>query len=181
MMDTFLILAMVLCIIIIAYATIIPIFFIIKIFKTEKIKNIETKFELEKAKILEDKQNEIQMITDMYMEESNEIKDGYEDTLSHIHYTDLSYEEVVKIVDDIFNEIWTNKYFMNYTIRELSVIPEMDKEIADITRDVYNALGDNVKHNLLKYCPMEYFIQKMTRRATILCMDYIKQNKPPIK
>lgn len=111
----------------------------------------------------------------------NRTKMDYEKQLSDMHYKELSYDEVNQIIEDIINDIWTNRYFMHYTLKDASVIPNMDEDIANITKDVCEAIGDNIWVNIRKYYKADYFIQKITRRATILCMDYIKQHKPPSK
>lgn len=149
----------------------------IKYKKNSEIKLLETSLTEKETEY----QNKLTELEQSHLKDVELLHNDFNNNVNSIHYTDLSYETVNTIVNDTFTEIWSNKYLMNYVLKEMVVIPNMDEEIQAMTEDVYNALGANVKHNLLKYYDMEYFIKKITRQTTVTFMEYIKTHKPPSK
>ena len=93
----------------------------------------------------------------------------------------LTFDEVNSVIDAIVNEIWTNKYEITYTLKDLRVIPKLDQEIRDITKDILNAFSDDFKQNVYRYYSKEYFIILITRKAQYLTIAYTKDHKPSSK
>lgn len=93
----------------------------------------------------------------------------------------MSFEDCDKYIENVINDIWQNKYFMNYRLRDLVMIPEMDKEIESFTKDVMEAIGNRVMIELLKFYSYEYIIRKITRKAQVLFIDYTNNFKPSTK
>lgn len=100
--------------------------------------------------------------------------------LSH-NSISLSFNECNDIIDYIVDDIWKNKYFINYRLRELTIIPAMDDEITSFVKEVVGAISDNVKMEIIKYYSYDYMIQKITRKSQMLFIDYTNNFKPSTK
>ena len=95
--------------------------------------------------------------------------------------TTLTVNEVNEIMEYISNEVITNKYEVYYELKDLRIIPNMEEEITNITKDILNAFSDNFKENVKLYYSEEYFITLITRRAQYFLIEYTKKNKPKSK
>lgn len=93
----------------------------------------------------------------------------------------MSFEDCDRYIENIINDIWQNKYFMNYRLRDLVMIPEMDHEIESFTKDVLEAVGNRVMIEILKFYSHDYIIRKITRKAQVLFIDYTNTYKPSTK
>jgi len=93
----------------------------------------------------------------------------------------LSFNECNEIVNYIIDDIWKNKYFINYRLREITIIPSMDSEITQFVKEVTSAIGDDVMIEILKYYSKDYIIKKITRDAQMLFIEYTKTFKPSTK
>ena len=93
----------------------------------------------------------------------------------------ISFEDCDKYIDNVINDIWQNKYFLNYRLRDLVIIPEMDKEIKNLTEDVISSIGDPIMTEILNFYSYEYIIRKITRKAQMLFIEYTKTYKPSTK
>jgi len=99
-------------------------------------------------------------------------------TTNPIH---LTFEDCNKIIDDITNDIWQNKYFINYRLKEVVIISNMDKEIASFTEEVIHSIGDPVMVEALKYYSYDYIIQRIVRKSQMLFIEYTNTYKPSTK
>lgn len=93
----------------------------------------------------------------------------------------LSFEECNRIIDNVIEDIWKNKYFLSYRLRDLTIIPNMDNEITDFTKEVLNSISDRVKVETMRYYSHDYMITRITRQAQMLFVDYIDKFKPSTK
>lgn len=93
----------------------------------------------------------------------------------------LTFDECNIIIDNIIDDIWNTKYYLNYRLRDLTMIPSMDTEISKFVEEVYKGIGDPVKLELLKYYSYEYLIQRITRKSQMLFVEYIDKFKPNSK
>jgi len=93
----------------------------------------------------------------------------------------LSIDEINKHIDTIFDEIKQNKYLLYFKLRELTIIPNMDDEITNMTTDVIHAFSAEFRNTLYSVYSEEYVIQMITRRAQQFMVDYIAANKPKSK
>lgn len=93
----------------------------------------------------------------------------------------LSFDDCNKIIDDIINDIWTNKYYLNYRLRELTIIPDMDAEINSFVKEVTTSIGSSVMLEILKYYQYNYIIKRITRKSQMLFVEYTRTFKPPTK
>ncbi len=93
----------------------------------------------------------------------------------------LSFTECNEMVDYIIDDIWKNKYFLNYRLRELTIIPSMDDEITLFTKEIIDSISPNTMVEILKYYSYEYLIKKITRKAQMLLIDYTNTYKPSTK
>lgn len=125
--------------------------------------------------------SEIDRVKTIYKNDIEMMKRKYDEKVESMHYTELSLDDVETVVNSVIQEIWTNKYYLNYYIRNVVIIPKMPEEISDMTKDVYAALSPNVKINALKYYTNEYFLQKIIRQTEMHFMEYTKQHRPPSK
>ena len=93
----------------------------------------------------------------------------------------LSFEECNTIIDNVVDDIWKNKYFLSYRLRDLTIIPNMDNEITEFTKEVLNSISDRVKVETMRYYSHDYMITRITRQAQMLFVDYIDKFKPSTK
>jgi len=101
--------------------------------------------------------------------------------LHNVNTISLSFKECNEIVDYITNDIWKNKYFINYRLRDLTMIPNMDDEITLFVKEVINSISNNVMTECLKYYSHDYLIKKITRTGQSLFIDYTNSYKPNTK
>ena len=93
----------------------------------------------------------------------------------------LSFSECNDIINTVIDDIWKNKYFITYRLREMRTIPSMDNEIASFVKDVMGSLSLDIIKEAEKYYSQEYIIQKITRQAQMLFIEYINTYKPNTK
>lgn len=93
----------------------------------------------------------------------------------------LSFSECNDIINDVVDDIWKNKYFIAYRLKEVSVIPAMDEEITSFVKEVVDALSEDVIKESCKYYSYDYIIKKITRQGQMLFIDYTNNYKPNAK
>ena len=93
----------------------------------------------------------------------------------------LSYEEVNVIIEGIISEIFNNKYLLYYKLKEITIIPKMDEEVTNITKEVISAFSDTFIHECENYYTKEFLVMMITRKVQILLVDYTNTNKPNTK
>lgn len=91
-----------------------------------------------------------------------------------------SFDECNDIINTVINEVYTNKYLLYYTIKEITMIPKMDEEIKKITTEVYSSFSETMLTSILQYYSKEYLIKLITRRVQLLLVDYIDKHKPNV-
>lgn len=154
-----------------------PLIFILHTRETKKLISMREEYE-----------KKIKDLTDTYnarltaAEETNEaLRIEHDTMLDNIGYKDLSYEQVNTIVNDIIDEIWTQKYQLSYLLRGIDIIPDMGHDVAEMAGDVTRAINENLWINILKYYSKEYFGAQMARQVEMLFIDYTNKHKPPSK
>ena len=93
----------------------------------------------------------------------------------------LSFEQCEEILTVIIDDIYKNKYFLQYILRELTVIPKMDDEIQKITKDIYSAMSPYLIYSYRTYYTESYLISMITRRVQMLLVEYTNTYKPNVK
>lgn len=93
----------------------------------------------------------------------------------------ISFDEMNKIIDSVFEEISQNKYLIHYILREIKVIPKMDEEIKSLTMDVLHAFSPEFRETLYSVYSEDYVIQMITRRSQKFMIDYLDKHKPRSK
>ena len=93
----------------------------------------------------------------------------------------LSYEDVNVIIEGIITEIFNNKYLLYYRLKEITVIPKMDEEVTNITKEVINAFSDTLIHEFNNYYSKDFLVKMITRKVQILLVDYTNTHKPNTK
>lgn len=96
-------------------------------------------------------------------------------------YPVLEFEKLNKIIDSIVEEVYTNKYLLYYRLREVKIIKHMDKEILDITSEIYESFSPTIVYNIKIYYGEEYFIKKLTRTVQMYLVEYTDKHKPKTK
>lgn len=115
-------------------------------------------------------------------EQTNEdIRNEYQSVFDDIHYKALSYTELNEIIDSVVDELWNQKYQMNYLLRGVDIIPGMDAEIAEMAKEVVASINKNLWANIYRYYDDEYFGAMIVRRVQLLFIDYINRHKPPAR
>ena len=102
-------------------------------------------------------------------------------SLSNITSLKLSFDDCNRIIDFIVDDIWKNKYFISYRLRDISIIPSMDDEIILFVNEVIESISNDVMNEALKYYSHEYLIKKITRTAQMLFIEYTNTYKPNTK
>ena len=93
----------------------------------------------------------------------------------------LSYEQCNTILENVIDDIWKNKYFLDYRLREVSIIPNMDQEITLFTKEVLASISDRVMLDLLRFYSHDYIVAKILRKSQMLFVDYTNTFKPNTK
>ena len=93
----------------------------------------------------------------------------------------LSYKECNEIIDNIIDDIWKNKYYISYRLRDISIISHMDEEISVFVKEVIDSISNNVMIECLKYYSYDYLIKKITRTGQMLFIEYTNNHKPNTK
>lgn len=162
----------------IVYLMIFPIIIYIH---SVKSKNMNAKLLAEKEEIDAKYVEEIAMLESDHKNQIELIERSHADTINNMNHAPLTFEDINEIIAAVMDELWVNKYYMNYYLRDAAVVPDVDKDIANFSKEVFSALSQNVVDNALKYYKFDYLIEKITRQSTVIFMDYIKKNKPPSK
>lgn len=131
-----------------------------------------------KIKTVENEYNQRLELANSALEE---LRNEYELMFDDIKYKELSYSDVNTIVDDIIDEIWNQKYQMNYILRGVDVIPNMTTDISEMSKEVIESINMNLWTNIDRYYDRAYFGAKIVRRVELLFVDYTNRHKPPIK
>lgn len=95
--------------------------------------------------------------------------------------TPLSFEECESILSIIIDDVYTNKYLVQYRLRDLTVIPKMDDEIKKITLDIISSMSDNLKRSFECYYTEGYLVSMITRKVQLLLIEYTNKHKPLVK
>jgi hypothetical protein len=112
---------------------------------------------------------------------NDDIKNEYQSMFDDIHYKALSYTDLNEIIDSIVDELWNQKYQMNYLLRGVDIIPDMDGDIAEMAKEVTASINSNLWANIHRYYDSDYFGAMIVRRVQLLFIDYINRHKPPTK
>ena len=97
-----------------------------------------------------------------------------------VRATPMQFDEMNKIINSVFEEV-KEKYLLFYILRELSVIPKMDQEIIDMTKEVMNAFSPEFKQSMYLIYSEEYVIRMITRKCQQFMLDYTDKHKPRSK
>lgn len=114
----------------------------------------------------------------------SEMNDEFINILNNLRgqsQLNLSFEQCNTIIDNIIDDIWTNKYYYIYRLKDVRVISKMSDEINMCVNDVLSAISDDVKLEICKYYTYEYLIKKITRQVKNLFIDYTYKFKPSTK
>lgn len=101
-------------------------------------------------------------------------------TNTHTNSLNLSFEVLNKIIDLVVNEI-SEKYILSYKLREIQIIPNMDEEIKNISKEIVMSFSDEILREIRLYYTEEYFVAMITRKIQLLLIDYTDRNKPNTK
>lgn len=105
----------------------------------------------------------------------------HEEKMRNQQSNHLSYNEVNEIIEGIMMEIFSNKYLLYYKLKEITIIPKMDEEVTNITKEILAAFSDDLIQEFNRYYSKEFLIMMITRKVQILLVDYTNQNKPNTK
>lgn len=122
-------------------------------------------------------------LNNKYKKNITELKDHIVSLQSQINTNPvkLSFSECNTIIDDVIDDIWKNKYFINYRLRDLTMIPSMDEEMQAFIKEVTSAIGNNTMNAILNYYTFDYVIKRITRKAQMLFIEYTNTYKPTTK
>lgn len=115
------------------------------------------------------------LIATSYLQQRNELQNKPQKDLQ------LTYNEVNEIIEGIIMEIFTNKYLLYYKLKDIRIIPNMDQEITNITKEIINAFSDTFIHACHSYYSNDFLVMMITRKVQILLVDYTNNNKPNTK
>lgn len=106
-------------------------------------------------------------------------------SLSSVKYSDdfipLSFEQCEEILGVIITDVYNNKYYLHYRLKDIKVIPKMDQEIVDITKEILDGMSPHLKKSFAMYYTDEYLVSMITRRVQALLVQYTNDNKPMTK
>ena len=92
----------------------------------------------------------------------------------------MTFAECNEVIDQVVNEVYGNKYLLNYRLRQLTVIPDLENETISMIKEIFNAFSDEQKNNIYLYYTEEYFIQLITRKCQVLLINYTNEYKPKV-
>ena len=90
----------------------------------------------------------------------------------------LSFDDVNDTIETVVSEIYNNKYLINYKLKDIRILANMQDEVEKITIDVMNAFDYRFLNQAYRYYTREYLVQMVTRRVTMLIILYTKEYKP---
>lgn len=93
----------------------------------------------------------------------------------------LTFDECNHIIDSIIDEVYTNKYFVFYRLKEIDVIPKMDEEVTKMTKEIMTGFSLDVLNDMYYYYDREFLIKKITRQVQKLLINYTNTYKPNTK
>ena len=93
----------------------------------------------------------------------------------------LGYKEIMEIIEMTIDEIWKNKYFLYYRLKEIRIIANMDEEATAITKEVIESFTPEFMQSVMRYYTIEYFTKLITRKSQMLLVDYTNTYKPNTK
>lgn len=99
-------------------------------------------------------------------------------TMKELETFNLSFDEVNDTIETVVSEIYNNKYLINYKLRDVRILSDMQDEVTKITIDVMSAFDQRFLNQAYRYYTREYLVQMVTRRATMLIILYTKEFKP---
>ena len=102
-------------------------------------------------------------------------------TDTHIQYPPLSFDQCNEVLFTLIDDIYKNKYFLQYRLKDIVIIPKMDQEIEKITKEIYSGLSDHLKYSFSIYYSEDYVISMITRKVQLLLVEYTNTYKPSTK
>ena len=90
----------------------------------------------------------------------------------------LSFDDVNDTIETVVSEVYNNKYLINYKLKDIRILSNMQDEVTRITLDVMSAFDQRFLNQAYRYYTREYLVQMITRRATMLIILYTKEHKP---
>lgn len=98
--------------------------------------------------------------------------------LKELETFNLSFDEVNDTIETIVSEVFNNKYLINYKLRDIRILKDMQEEVTKITLDVMSAFDQKFLTQAHRFYTKEYLVQMVTRRVTMLIILYTKEYKP---
>lgn len=96
-------------------------------------------------------------------------------------FVPLPFNQCDDILNKIIDDVYKNKYYLYYRLKDVRVISKMDNEVSEITKDIYAAMSDNLKMSFSFYYTEDYLIAMITRKVQMLLVDYTSTFKPITK
>lgn len=93
----------------------------------------------------------------------------------------IPFDETIKIIDNVIDDVWKNKYFLYYRLKEIRIIANMDDEVSSLAKEIITSFSKEFMETVSMYFTDEYFAQMITRRAQMLIVDYTNTYKPSTK
>lgn len=98
--------------------------------------------------------------------------------LKELETFNLSFDDVNDTIETVVSEVYNNKYLINYKLRDVRILKDMQEEVTKITMDVMNAFDQRFLNQAYRFYTREYLVQMVTRRVTMLILLYTKEYKP---
>lgn len=92
----------------------------------------------------------------------------------------MTFQECKDVIDTVIHEVYVNKYQLYYTLKEIKIIPNMDDEILNMSREVLGAFSETQYREFSRYYTHDYLGQYITRTIQLLFIDYTDKNKPNV-
>lgn len=90
----------------------------------------------------------------------------------------LPFDEVMNVIDRVFNELIVMKHDLHYKLRGAKLIKNMDDDIKDIATEVIESLSDDFIEQAMYYVNEDYIYGMITRKAQMYLIGFVEQNKP---
>lgn len=92
----------------------------------------------------------------------------------------LSFDEIITAINFIINDVWDKQEFY-YRITEITVIPDIQKDVAHLAERVINSISPELEQQASRFMIKTYLWEYITRQMQVRVINYQNIIKPSSK
>jgi hypothetical protein len=89
----------------------------------------------------------------------------------------MEHDILFSILNETIKREFTNKYKLDYELKDLVMVGNFQKELHEITKNILLAFGKEFYNQLEIYYNREYIIAYVTKTVEIMLMEFIREKK----